>query len=500
LSDLKKLQELAKNVSLLYVEDNEALRFNARKLLKKFFSTLYVAEDGLEGIQLFKEYHPSIVITDIKMPHLDGMEMAQKIKHSRPDTKIIVMSAFDEKDYLYKAIEVGIFRFLKKPVNVTELTESLLQAITQINEEKKKKIFQAQLGSIFNYQSSMVVMLHHQKPVIANQEFLDYYEVEDIDELNEKFEDLGSRFLEHEGFLYNKGSNWINTVLKDRKKIYNVKMKNTQGEMQHFILKCKDIPDKNNYGILSFDDITELNLLGLYDKNATKEDKKVENKKAIFDLLSVIQRNSAKVSLHNYYKGITIANDAIILEIQDEDIVFKTSYVQQKAVQYEQKSLIVSEALPFPIACNTLKRLSFENQTVGFQELSFAKTSPVTRATMRLVPEETHKVTMFIGEKKYAGDLTIKDISLNAVKLSLNVMPAGFELKTEVILDMVFTLNKKPLIINTKANLLKKQELGNVFEAVFLLDVDTKTRGKIVNYIAKRQMALIREFKGLHNG
>jgi len=432
LSDLKKLQELAKNVSLLYVEDNEALRFNARKLLKKFFSTLYVAEDGLEGIQLFKEYHPSIVITDIKMPHLDGMEMAQKIKHSRP-----------------------IFRFLKKPVNVTELTESLLQAITQINEEKKKKIFQAQLGSIFNYQSSMVVMLHHQKPVIANQEFLDYYEVEDIDELNEKFEDLGSRFLEHEGFLYNKGSNWINTVLKDRKKIYNVKMKNTQGEMQHFILKCKDIPDKNNYGILSFDDITELNLLGLYDKNATKEDKKVENKKAIFDLLSVIQRNSAKVSLHNYYKGITIANDAIILEIQDEDI-------------------------PFPIACNTLKRLSFENQTVGFQELSFAKTSPVTR--------------------KYAGDLTIKDISLNAVKLSLNVMPAGFELKTEVILDMVFTLNKKPLIINTKANLLKKQELGNVFEAVFLLDVDTKTRGKIVNYIAKRQMALIREFKGLHNG
>ena len=505
MGDLKKLQELSIGFKLLYVEDNEALRLNATKLLEKFFSTIYVASDGLEGWELFKQHRPYLVLTDIKMPHLDGMSMSKKIKHASPATKIIVMSAFDEKDYLYKAIEIGVFRFIKKPVELTELTETLIQAIIQINHETKENIFQAQLGSIFNYQSSMIVMLSHTKPIVANQVFLDYYEVEDVEELNTKYEDIGTRFLEHDGFLYNDADgNWTNKILADRSKIHNVKMKNRDGELRHFILKCRDIPDKNNHGILSFDDITELNLLGLFNGKTTKKDDKVKNKveyeKAIYDLLAVIKRNNAKVSLHNYYKGITITNDSSILEIKDESVVFQTSYIQQKAIQFEKKSLIVSEALPYPITCATLNALSFDKQIIEFAELQFSETSPVTRDTVRLVPEETHKVTMFIGETKYIGDVRIEDISLNAVKLALSVVPAGFDLETEVILDMVFTVNKQPLIINTKGTLFRKREVGRIFEAVFMFKLDAKTHIKIVNYITKRQMAIIREFKGLQNG
>jgi len=501
MSELKQLQVLAHNYAILYVEDNEALRKNATKLLQKFFKTMYVAVDGLEGLKLFKKHHPSIVITDIKMPKLDGMEMAKKIKHSRPETKIIVMSAFDEKDYLYQAIEIGIFRFLKKPVNLTELSSTLLQAITEIKHEQREKIFQAQLGSIFNYQSSMIVMLHHTKPIIANQTFLDYYDVENIEELNENYTDLGTKFLEHDGFLYtDTDGNWINKVLADRSKIYNIKMKNNQDEIKHFILKCKDIPDKNNYGILSFDDITALNLLELFDKTKAKEDKNEENTKAIYDFLDVIQRNNSKVSLHNYYKGISIANDATIVEIKENSIVFKTPYVQQKAIQLDKQTLIVSEALPSPIKCTNISNLSFEKQEIEFEGLAFTRSSPVTRETVRLVPEETHKVTMFIGETKYTGDISIEDVSLNAVKLLLNMLPAGLQEESEVILDMVFNVSHQVLIINTKAKLFKKREFGHKFELVFILELEPKTRVKLINYITKRQMAIIREFKGLQNG
>jgi ribosomal protein L5 len=70
-------------------------------------------------------------------------------------------------------------------------------------------------------------------------------------------------------------------------------------------------------------------------------------------------------------------------------------------------------------------------------------------------------------------------------------------MESEVTLDMVFTMDKKPLIINTKATLFRKQELRSHFEIVCMLDLEPKQRSVMVKYITKRQMAIIREFKGL---
>ena len=72
MSDMKDLQLAARGISILYVEDNESLRNNAAKLLHKFFKNVYVAVDGKEGLAVFKKHRPSIVITDIKMPHMAG--------------------------------------------------------------------------------------------------------------------------------------------------------------------------------------------------------------------------------------------------------------------------------------------------------------------------------------------------------------------------------------------------------------------------------------------
>lgn len=501
MADFKQLQEAAKGFSVLYVEDNDALRKNASKLLQKFFSTVYLGADGVEGLALFKEHRPAIVVTDIKMPRLDGMEMSKKIHHASPDTKIIIMSAFDDKDYLYQAIEEGVFRFIKKPVNVTELSTVLYRAIVHINNEQRERLFQAQLGSIFNYQSSMIAMMKDAKPILANQPFLDFYGVEDIDELNQKFPDLGASFLKHDSFLYSDGSEtWLDKILANKDKIYNVKMKNRENKLKHFILKCKDIPEKADHWILSFDDVTDLNLLELFDDNITKKNNTKKSQKAMFEMLEVIQRNSAKVSLHNYYKGISITNDAIIHEIKENSIVLETLYVQQKVIQYENKSLLISEALSHPIACEEIVAFSFDKKLVEFTKMKLVETSPITRANVRLVPEESHSVSMFVEDSKYTGDLSILDISLRSVKLALSTLPAGFDVDTQVRIDMVFTLDKQPLIINTKATLFRKYETAHKFEVVFLFELNPKMRSDLVRYIAKRQMLIIREFKGLQNG
>ncbi len=499
MKDLKKLKLAAENLSVLYVEDNASLRANAGKLLRKFFDRVDLAEDGKVGLAMFQKFHYPIVISDIKMPHMDGMTLSTHIKKIQPDTKVIIMSAFDDKEYLYKGIELGFFRFLKKPVNLSELTDVLYSAVLQIKHEHNTKLFYTHLKSIFNYQSSMVMMLHDTKPILANQIFLDYFGLENIESYDKKIGDIGTRFLEHDGFLYNHGEiNWFDVVGLNANKLFHIKMKNLEGINRHFILKYQLIPEKAGHGILSFDDVTELNLLKLFDEKQTSVDEKQTDSKAMFDLLEVIQRNSAKIEVHNYYKGLSITNDAVISELKDASIVIKTSYLQQKAIQFEQKTLLVSEALPHAIYCEEVLKIGFEKQTVELKSLRFTKTSPITRKTIRVRPEEKHSASLFLGENKFHGDVSIEDISLDGVKLKLNALPAGLEKGSEVNLDIVLELDKRPLIINTKAILLRKVESRHSFSIVFMF-VNNK-KSNLVKYITKRQMAIIREFKGLQNG
>ena len=499
MNDLKKLKIAAKNFSVLYAEDNKALRVNATKLLKKIFDNVDNASDGEEALVLLKEKPIDILLTDIKMPKMDGLELAKNVKNTSPETKVIVMSAFDEAEYLMDAIKVGVFRFLKKPVNVNELTDVLYDALFELKNEQTTKLFYTHLKHTFNYQSSMVIMLNEMKPVLANQVFLDFFDVIDVEEFRNKYEDIGALFLEHNGFLYNHdGLVWSDIVRLDENKLFHVKVKNDKGSVRHLTFKYQSIPEKAGYGILSFDDITEFQLLKIFDTEQTLEDTKSAENKAMLDLLTVIKRNNTKVEAHNYYKGLSITNDALIVDVQEDTIKLKTTYMQQKAILYEKKTIIISESLPKSICCEIVGEMNFEEQSVDLKGLRFIETSPIARKTIRIVPEENSNVVLFIGANKFDGKVFIEDISLDSVKLGLEALPPGLEKGSEVTLDITLEFGKTPLSFNTKATLFRKSESKHSFSIVFMF-VDLK-KNELLKYITKRQMAIIREFKGLQNG
>lgn len=499
MGDIKKLKSAAEGFSILYVEDNKQLRLNATKLLQKFFDIVDVAEDGEIALKMFEEHHYKLVVTDIKMPNMDGMALSKNIKKIQPETKIIVMSAFDDKEYLLKAIELGVFRYLKKPVNISELTNILYLAVEEIKHEVNTKLFFANLKSIFNYQSSMVMMLKGNRPVLVNQIFLDFFDVDSVEEFTETYGDISKQFMKHDGFLYNnKEVNAIEHLRINEKKLFHTKIKNRRDEIKHLILKYQIIPEKSGYGILSFDDVTELKLLKLFDEKQNDLDETHQDIQAMFDLLKVIQRNSAKIELHNYYKGLSITNNGVLVDIKDSTLVIKTTYLQQKAVQFEGRTIIVSEALPHAINCSEVIKIGFEKQTVELKNIKFIKSSPISRKTIRVIPEEKHTVSLFLGDNKFHGDVVIEDISLDAVKLKLNALPAGLQNGDEVVIDMVLEMDKRPLIIHTQAKMFRKSESRRSFSVVFIFAKSEK--GGLVKYITKRQMAIIREFKGLQNG
>ncbi len=129
MSILKNLQERAKKFSILYAEDQTELRDSVVMFLEKFFSVVEYAKDGSEALQKYKNGHYDIVLTDIQMPNMDGLELSDEIKKINPDTQVIILSAFDNKDYLLNAIEIGVDHYIMKPMNMNSMTSTLLKSI-----------------------------------------------------------------------------------------------------------------------------------------------------------------------------------------------------------------------------------------------------------------------------------------------------------------------------------------------------------------------------------
>lgn len=109
------------DITILYVEDEVLILDSVSMILEKRVKKVYKAQDGEEGLQLFEKFRPDVVIVDIIMPKMDGLMMARKIKAIDPSTIIIVLTAFDKKENLLEAINIGVDRFLPKPLNYDQL-------------------------------------------------------------------------------------------------------------------------------------------------------------------------------------------------------------------------------------------------------------------------------------------------------------------------------------------------------------------------------------------
>ncbi|NOQ79377.1 MAG: response regulator, partial [Gammaproteobacteria bacterium] len=145
MSLLKQLRNSAQSIRLLYVEDEPALRESVARYLKKFFTHMDVAENGEQGLELYKLKQYDIVITDIEMPKLNGIEMSKAIRTINPEQDIIITSAYTNPEYLVDAIKAGISGYIIKPIDFNQVNQILKTTISKIkryreNENYKKNL------------------------------------------------------------------------------------------------------------------------------------------------------------------------------------------------------------------------------------------------------------------------------------------------------------------------------------------------------------------------
>ncbi|QSZ41281.1 diguanylate cyclase [Sulfurimonas aquatica] len=155
------------NISLLYVEDDLDVADEVAYFLRKKITTLHLAQNGEEGLELFRKFSPDVIVTDIQMPKMNGLEMIKIIHEENPGMPIIITSAFNEPEMLLKAIDVGVDAYMLKPIHLKELLVKIQKSVAPIYLSKELEKSKAELATMKKLQDT-------EKKLLAYKERMDY--------------------------------------------------------------------------------------------------------------------------------------------------------------------------------------------------------------------------------------------------------------------------------------------------------------------------------------
>lgn len=144
--------DILREVSVLYVEDDEVILSQMEIALGSFVGKLYTAKDGQEAVKVFNQNQIDVLITDIRMPNMNGLDLMQEISNrSNKLLAKIVVTAHEQSEYLIKAIEAKADAYILKPINIKELLETTANIVTpkiRAKQLSKKNILLAILSTI----------------------------------------------------------------------------------------------------------------------------------------------------------------------------------------------------------------------------------------------------------------------------------------------------------------------------------------------------------------
>ena len=142
---MKELMKFAKDLQVLYVEDNEEARESTLGLLDNIFSHITTAVNGQDGLEKFQTKNFDLILTDINMPKMNGIEMVTKIRETNKHIPILILSAYNESGYFIETIKQGVEGYLLKPIDLNQFIDMLNKAIETIYLKKEIELYQNNL-------------------------------------------------------------------------------------------------------------------------------------------------------------------------------------------------------------------------------------------------------------------------------------------------------------------------------------------------------------------
>lgn len=178
-SAIENLQSRCRSLKVLFVEDDEVAQKYTRSIFSDFFDHIDVADNGFDAYALFEHAASTqaydLVITDIKMPRLDGIQLIIKLRKIDPDIAVIVTSAHSDSDSLIETLRLGVNGYILKPIELDQLLESLVSTVDTIYLKKEAKAYTSSLQKTIEVQKNALEESLYQDALtkLPNQRKLD---------------------------------------------------------------------------------------------------------------------------------------------------------------------------------------------------------------------------------------------------------------------------------------------------------------------------------------
>jgi two-component system, cell cycle response regulator len=344
-------------INLLYIEDEVSVRELLSKRLERVVKNLYIAENGEEGYSKYLEFKPDMILTDISMPKLNGIDMAKKIRELDDQIPIIVLTAHSDSSFLLNSIECSISSYLLKPIDKVKLFDTLeINAknicLYKINIKQQEQIKEQQiiLQNIINSEKNILFVTNFSDISFVNNSFLEFFDVKSIEEFKIKFNKVEDIFLEYKDYLHKK-------IVNDYEQMNNLlfaenfykKLNEIVDNKRIVLMKDKKQIEKSFYLTISLlEENTKLFLINLTDITKMTIEKNSIEKKAYHDgLTKIYNRNKfdelfdielARVQRYKHFLSLAIididhfkkVNDNFGHLIGDEILIMLADNLQNK--------------------------------------------------------------------------------------------------------------------------------------------------------------------------
>ncbi len=258
--DLSNIIKYTSKLKLLYVEDDEEARLATRVILEEFFQSVVIASNGQEGLDLFKENDVDLIITDINMPKMNGLEMIKEIRKLDNEISILILSAYNESGFFMDSIKMGVEGYLLKPIDINQfvgMLEKVVQKLKLQDESNKNLHLLKQYQEATDHSSIVSKSDLKGRITYVNNEFcaISGYSREELIGQSHKI----IRHPDVSALVYKE---MLHTV-KDKKQIWKGMIRNINKNKQSYYVKTTVKPILDQYGeIIEYislrDDITDI--------------------------------------------------------------------------------------------------------------------------------------------------------------------------------------------------------------------------------------------------
>ncbi len=331
-------------LSLLYVEDETEIRDLLKGVLIRKFPNIdiHVAENGMAGLEIFRERQPDIVLTDIRMPLMDGIQMSRAIREENPSANIIVISACSETDYLLEAIKMGVSRYVLKPINHKMLFEAIADCVAGIVYERQVRA-QNELIRRMNDELEQRVADRTAELQASNRELqaFCYLVAHDLstplrgingfsaillEEYADRLDEAGRRYLERMGAAADRMGQLINDLLElsrvTRRELHREKV-----DLSRLVESIIDdlrqkAPDRETEVIIA--------------QNLEEEGDPILIRLAMENLLGNACKYTARVPSPRIEFGSCMVNGETVYYVRDNGIGFDMAYVHKLFIPFQR--------------------------------------------------------------------------------------------------------------------------------------------------------------------